>query len=131
MAEEKILQGAAIRKKSGSSPLNETPPPLPNVPPPDATPSGAQRLDALIGGPSGNPPPPMTKSNGLSSKKVSFAAPTDDFETDANKENHDEKLSRLEKYEKDPNVSDMIIYLFICILDGIYLILFFVSGFHQ
>jgi len=103
MAEEKILQGAAIRKKSGSSPLNETPPPLPNVPPPDATPSGAQRLDALIGGPSGNPPPPMTKSNGLSSKKVPFAAPTDDFETDANKENHDEKLSRLEKYEKDPN----------------------------
>ena len=108
IAEEKILQGAAIRKKSGSSPLNETPPPLPNVPPPDATPSGAQRLDALIGGPSGNPPP-VTKSNGLSSKKVSFAAPTDDFETDANKENHDEKLSRLEKYEKDPNVSDVVI----------------------
>ena len=101
IAEEKILQSAAIRKKSGNSPLNETPPPIPSVPPPDATPSGAQRLDALIGG---GPPTTSTKTNGISSKKVSFAAAED--QDDANKENvKDEKLARLEKYETDPNVS--------------------------
>lgn len=99
IAEEKILQSAAIRKKSGNSPLNETPPPIPSVPPPDATPSGAQRLDALIGG---GPPTTSTKTNGISSKKVSFAAAED--QDDANKENvKDEKLARLEQYETDPN----------------------------
>merc|ERR1712242_482309 len=62
-------------------------------PPPDATPSGAQRLDALIGTTNG-------KSNGVhhtpASKKVSFAAASEEPEDN-------ETLSRLEKYEKDPN----------------------------
>lgn len=78
-AEEKILQSAATRKKSGNTPPmgNESPvpPPVPTVPPPDFTPSGAQRLDALIGG-STSTPVAATKTNGISSKKVSFAAGT-------------------------------------------------------
>ena len=78
-AEEKILQSAAIRMKSGNTPpMNESPvpPPVPTVPPPDFTPSGAQRLDALIGGPigGGTSTPVATKTNGIASKKVSFAA---------------------------------------------------------
>jgi len=77
------------------------PPPVPTVPPPDFTPSGAQRLDALIGG-STSTPVAATKTNGISSKKVSFAA-AEDFDTDANKENKDEREALLEKYEKDPN----------------------------
>ena len=75
-AEEKILQSAATRKKSGNTPpMNESPvpPPVPTVPPPDFTPSGAQRLDALIGGPTSTPVA-ATKTNGITSKKVSFAA---------------------------------------------------------
>merc|ERR1719150_1598545 len=104
-AEEKILQSAATRKKSGNTPPmgNESPvpPPVPTVPPPDFTPSGAQRLDALIGG-STSTPVAATKTNGISSKKVSFAA-AEDFDTDANKENKDEREALLEKYEKDPN----------------------------
>jgi hypothetical protein len=112
-AEEKILQSAAIRMKSGNTPpMNESPvpPPVPTVPPPDFTPSGAQRLDALIGGPIGGGPstPVASKTNGISSKKVSFAAAEDFdqqyFDTDANKENHqmDEREALLERYEKDP-----------------------------
>ena len=87
-AEEKILKDAASRMKT--PPLDEdTPPPIPDVPPPDATPSGAQRLDALIGA-----APP--KNNGVSSKKVSFASaqPEED----------------LENYDKDPNVNFVLAF---------------------
>ena len=82
------MKDAASRMKT--PPLDEdTPPPIPDVPPPDATPSGAQRLDALIGA-----APP--KNNGVSSKKVSFASaqPEED----------------LENYDKDPNVNFVLAF---------------------
>jgi len=96
-AEEKILKDAASRMRTPpmvTDPDFESPPPIPDVPPPDATPSGAQRLDALIGS---APPAAGPKNNGVSSKKVSFASA----------EIPEEELDdlRLEEYDKDPNVS--------------------------
>ena len=35
---------------------------------------------------------------------ISWIFPAEDFDTDANKENKDEREALLEKYEKDPNV---------------------------
>ena len=103
-AEERILKEASTRRKSGGTPTSdEMPPPPPLNPPPDATPTGAERLDALIGG---------SKSNGngiQASKKVSFASEETEnapFEMVENSRENSEQLSRLEKYEKDPNVSE-------------------------
>ena len=93
-AEEKILKDAASRMKTPPMVTEgDTPPPIPDVPPPDATPSGAQRLDALIGA---APAPAAPKNNGVSNKKVSFASA----------EIPEEELDdlKLEEYDKDPNV---------------------------
>ena len=121
--EERILKDAASRlhRKSTGTPTSDefpaAPPPLPQAPPPGPgssaaavdplEPSGAaQRLDALIS--------TNLKTNGhhpQASKKVSFASsaePLDESpEIEMTPENN-EKLSRLDKYEKDPNVSQQL-----------------------
>lgn len=94
-AEDRILLEA--RKRNGSSPPNgggDLPPPLPAVPPPDQTPPGVQRLDALIGG------GPSVGVGGA--KKVSFSTPSSK-KYDDNANINEEKISRLERAEKDPN----------------------------
>jgi hypothetical protein len=113
-AEEKLLLEATRRtsRNGTASPSDnpEMPPPLPPGPPPDATPSGAQRLDALIGAPK--------ITNGVhptAAKKVSFvtAPNVDSWGVDVGDVNDDddeeETLSRLEQYDhaenQDPNVS--------------------------
>lgn len=109
LAEEKLLMGAASRKRFSPTSSETPPPPLPPVPPPDTTPSGAQRLDALIGA-------APTKSNGIhptASKKVSFAASEPEVNTSSedvlSSPDNEEKLSRLERYERDPNVSQILV----------------------
>jgi hypothetical protein len=80
-------------------PFTETPPPLPQVPPPDDLPAPpSQRLDMLVG-----------KKIETPTKKVSFMNEAEEdvdrkFDSNANNIN-DEKLSRLQRVEKDPNVS--------------------------
>ena len=102
LQEETLASLDSLRRKqrqgAGDTP---TPPPLPQVPPPELTPNvngAANRLDMLVGG--GN------IRNGTPTKRVSFqsapiASPEkEEFSTDIN----DEKLNRLELVEKDPNV---------------------------
>ena len=49
MAEEQILKEAIYRRKSGSTPTSDDmPPPLPEGPPPDATPSGKKHQSGQI-----------------------------------------------------------------------------------
>jgi len=78
--------------------FTETPPPLPQVPPPDDSPAPAsQRLDMLVG----------KKIETTPTKKVSFMndAEKNERQYDSNANNlNDEKLTRLERVEKDPNV---------------------------
>jgi len=77
------------------------PPPLPAVPPPEvspahAAPSGAaQRLDMLVG-----------KKIETPTKKVSFVPENDERRYDDNDNDvQEDKLSRLERMDRDPNVS--------------------------
>ena len=112
--EERILKDAISRRKSEDTPTSdEGPPPLPSTPPPlgdhggmvdDHEPFGAaQRLDALI---STNLKTNGHASHSQASKKVSFASSAEPLDEipEITQENA-EKLSQLEKYEKDPNVS--------------------------
>jgi hypothetical protein len=108
--EERILREAQKRRQNESVGFSSRPdstpppPPLPAVPPPDVSPaypgpSGAQRLDMLVG---------STKKSETPTKKVSFLSENDDerrYDANANSVSHDEKISRLERLEKDPNVS--------------------------
>jgi hypothetical protein len=108
--EERILREAHKRRQNevgfSSSSATPPPPPLPAVPPPEMSPTGqptpsgaAQRLDMLVGG--------SNKKSETPTKKVSFLNEEDEqrrYDANANDVN-DEKLSRLERVEKDPNVS--------------------------
>jgi len=114
--EERILREAHKRRQNevgfSSSSAPPPPPPLPAVPPPEMSPTAhpaassgaAQRLDMLVGG--------SNKKSETPTKKVSFLSEEDEqlrYDANANDVN-DEKLSRLERVEKDPNVSYIFCY---------------------
>ena len=101
--EEQILQEIHKRRHSENvvfASRNEPtpPPPLPAVPPPETSPTTnpSTRLDMLVG-----------KKVDTPTKKVSFMGDSDDYNRLDNNANdlQDEKLSRLERVERDPNVS--------------------------
>ena len=119
-AEERLANLDSMRRKQRNVNGMDTPtppPPLPDVPPPDTTPSSgaaaSSRLDMLVGGGGSNGgsvlkngPAAATTTAGTPTKRVSFMnTSSNNAAEDPSTIINNEKLNRLERVEKDPNVS--------------------------
>ena len=96
-AEERILREAEKRRQEGSSGSGETPPPLPSVPPPveSPVPTGAHRLDMLVGG-------GVLKST--PAKKVSFVTDAK-HEEDEEEDKDNGSQGQPEVYDSNDNIN--------------------------
>ena len=110
---ERLRQQAEMDRAKNGVDTPTPPPPLPEAPPPMETPPAAaaaatgtasSRLDMLVGGGGGGAKPAANQANGngTPTKRVSFMNEDSRIQDESVS---NERVTRLENVERDPNVS--------------------------